>query len=62
MQHFVTPLVQGLRYGFFFVTMPRTRMAALRIHRFWRDACYNPVYAYARKQMPLYNLLYEIYI
>ena len=27
-QHFVTPLVQGLRYGFFFVTMPRTRMAA----------------------------------
>ena len=33
-QHFVTPLVQGLRYGFFFVTMPRTRMAALRIHRF----------------------------
>jgi len=27
---------------------PRARMAAFRIHRFWRDVCYDPAYAHAR--------------
>tara|TARA_B100000575_G_scaffold294519_2_gene311040 strand:- start:3858 stop:4904 length:1047 start_codon:yes stop_codon:yes gene_type:complete len=26
-------------------------IASLRIHRFWRDVCHNPVYAFARKRL-----------
>jgi hypothetical protein len=26
-------------------------MAALRIHRFWRDVCYNPSYKFARERL-----------
>lgn len=29
--------------------IPRSHMAALRIHRFWRDVCCNPQYAHARR-------------
>lgn len=49
--HYVTPLTSGVRYGLFFVVMPRLRMAAFRIHRFWRDVCYNPAFAHARKRL-----------
>ena len=30
---------------------PRKRAAAFRIHRFWRDACFDPVFAHARKHV-----------
>ena len=30
---------------------PRERVAASRIHRAWRDACYNPAYAHARTRL-----------
>ena len=30
---------------------PRARLAAMRIHRFWRDACYDPAYAHARERI-----------
>ena len=30
---------------------PRGRMAAFRIHRFWRDVCYDPAYAHARARV-----------
>jgi hypothetical protein len=32
-------------------TRPRCRMAAFRIHRFWRDVCYDPTYAHARARV-----------
>lgn len=35
------------------VARVRPRFAALRIHRFWRDVCYDPTYGYARKQLVL---------
>jgi hypothetical protein len=30
---------------------PRRFCASLRIHRFWRDVCYNPAYAFARRRV-----------
>ena len=35
------------------VESPRERMAAFRIHRFWRDVNYNPSYKHARKKLLL---------
>jgi len=29
----------------------REHMAAFRIHRFWRDVCFNPVYAHSRVRL-----------
>ena len=30
---------------------PRKKMAAYRIHRFWRDVCYNPIYVFAQRRL-----------
>jgi len=30
---------------------PRAHMAAFRIHRFWRDACFDPAFAHARRRL-----------
>lgn len=33
------------------VKKARPKIAALRIHRFWRDVCYNPVYKHAQNKL-----------
>ena len=33
------------------VQKARTYIAARRIHRFWRDVCWNPEYSYAQKRL-----------
>lgn len=55
--HMLDQLTQWQRYTVsnsmsqFLVSIYRPRFASLRIHRFWRDVCYNPVYRYARKKL-----------
>ena len=33
------------------VFFARKRMAAVRIHRFWRDVTHNPAFAYCRRRL-----------
>lgn len=53
-----TPLDHGIKQGHTEVVTtiktyvsPRKKMAAYRIHRFWRDVCYNPIYVFAQRRL-----------
>ena len=49
-QKFGSNRLDGFR-PLWFAETRRRHMAAFRIHRFWRDVCWNPVYAHARKHI-----------